>query len=111
MNKQIDKLKRDIAADSKSTAVFEIQELASRLEDLSRNVACAPIPNADTDAFIESTMRSYWGAMILARKAIEVADQNRQMANANIQYANQVADRLNTERKSNATLKSRLAEA
>ncbi len=105
MNKQIEKLKRDIAADSKSTAVFEIQELTSRLEDLSRNVARAPIPDADTDAFIESTMRSYWGAMILARHAIEVAEQNRQMANPNIRHADQIADRLHAERK------SRLAKA
>ena len=111
MNKQIEKLKCAIAADSKSTAILEIQELAFRLEDLSRNIDCAPRPNAEAEAFLESTMRSYWGAMILARKAIEIADQNRQMANANIRHADQVAERLHAERKSNATLKNRLAKA
>lgn len=115
MNKQIEKLKSDIAADSNSTAILEIQELAHRLEDLSRNIDCVPNveadADADADAFMESTVRSYWGAMILARKAIEIADQNRQMANANIRYADQVAERLHAERKSNATLKNRLATA
>ena len=94
VNVQIEKLKRDIAADAKSAAILEIEELASRLEDLSRHVNCTRKPNADVDAFFESTMRSYWGAMILARKAIDKADQYRQMANAQIRHSDQVTSRL-----------------
>jgi len=72
MHKQIEKLKRDIAADNQSRAILEVQELAAQLDDLSRNLPYMTNPNVDPDMAV----RSYWRALILARNAIEKSENN-----------------------------------
>ena len=91
MNRHIEKLKRDIAADNQSRDILEIQELAAQLEDLSRDLSFETMREVDPETMLEATMRSYWRAMILARKAIEKAEVSRQLANADTPLASSLA--------------------
>ena len=93
MHKQIEKLKRDIASDCQSRDALEIEELTARLEDLSRNLSLETNSNIDAAALLDSTMRSYWSAMILARHAIDKAESNRRRSYATVQLTDVYADR------------------
>ena len=75
MNSPIEQLKRDIAADENSARMLEVEALRVRLEDLSTGLNLAPQGELYPD--LDAVIRSYWGAMILARQAIELADRNR----------------------------------
>lgn len=75
MTSPIEQLKRDIATDDDAARMLEIEALTERLEDLTLDFnqvdLSEPLPHLDT------VIRSYWGAMILARQAIALADRNR----------------------------------
>ena len=80
MNSQIEQLKRTIASDEQSARVLEIEALTERLEDLSQDVNKVDL--SDPPPHLEPVIRSYWGAMILARQAIELANRNHLMSGA-----------------------------
>ena len=80
MNSQIEQLKRTIATDEQTAGALEIEALTERLEDLSQDVSQVDL--ADLPPHLDPVIRSYWGAMILARQAIALAERNRLMAGA-----------------------------
>ncbi len=83
MNSQIEQLKRTIASDEQSARALEIEALTERLEDLSLDVKQVDL--SDLPPHLDPVIRSYWGAMILARQAIALAERNRPMSGAPLQ--------------------------
>ncbi len=92
MNRHIEKLKRDIAADRQSRDILEIQELAARLEDLSLGMPVKPAVDDDPETRLEMVTRAYWSALILARDAIDKAENNRGLGKASVAIADLAAD-------------------
>ena len=78
MNSPIEQLKRDIATDGQATRVLEIEALQEQLEDLTLDLTQADL--GELPPRLHAVVRSYWGAMILARRAIALADRNRLMS-------------------------------
>lgn len=109
MNAQIEQLKKAIAADATSAGKLEIEDLAARLQDLTVVVNGVTRGDHDPEVVHETMMRSYWGAMILARKAIEKAEENRKRAEDNARAVKQANVRLHAERKRSGQLANQLA--
>lgn len=109
MNAQIEQLKQAIAADATTAGKLEIEDLAARLQDLTGVVNAVSQGDQDPEVVLETILRSYWGAMILARKAIEKAEDNRKRAEDNARAARNATARLDGERKRNGQLANQLA--
>ncbi|MFY0613498.1 MAG: hypothetical protein JXQ99_18330 [Hyphomicrobiaceae bacterium] len=92
MNRHIEKLKRDIAADRQSKDILEIQELAARLEDLSLGMPVKPAVDVDAETRLELVTRAYWSALILARDAIDKAESNRGLGKVTVSIADVAVD-------------------
>lgn len=109
MNGQIEQLKRAIAADATTNGRLEVEDLAARLQDLAGVVNGVTQGDQEPEVVLETILRSCWGAMILARKAIEKAEDNRKRAEDNALAAKNAAARLDGERKRNGQLANQLA--
>ncbi len=92
MNRHIEKLKRDIAADRHSRNILEVQELAARLEDLSLSMPVKAAVEDDPETRLEMVTRAYWSALILARDAIDKAENNRGLPKVSVPIAGVAVD-------------------